>query len=476
MKSDIEQIVMETFSNVQNVEVYEVEAAPGNVIITVTTDLLDPLSQYGLKVDIMAVLAPLRPAGVGYEVILKRFDDGSIITLGRASEIQVFNTAQEVMEAFGAPSEGYANARRVFELDENEEPMLPRTRQNRFQAVAAEITEHIKPLMKRSPSESTRPTAPQLFEQTIVVVEGKPSACPKCSLFAFEPNASGGRVTCRGCPVPAPSFAVESKDNFGLNTRQYRCVECRRDSWVTMELREVNLYCAACGILTLHDLMWKSETLLDRPTKTKRVVGRDIKFTFKDAVVGKITNVSFDEEVAKDPEDVLVTRDWKSTINAMVQRAARTVPVPPELLQPDEELTAETNLVSLFVPKLGLQPFAKYAAEQREKNIKMAPELPPDSRNPLRGTGRTTRGILYAIAKVLCSNKVSILCVVAHTQIYTRDLTIQAFRLYEKLDLQRRIDIRPLMPDDFDPTYDYEDRSRAHVYIDHTYVERAFKL
>lgn len=490
-KSDIVNAIMSSFTNVQDVEVSE---RPGFVTIVVTTDLRNSAEQYNLRVNIMTLLEKMRPMGVGTDVQLKSYDDGSLLIF-REQTVPTRNIEYTYN----------INEREdVFEADFDDDDMPEQVvTLSRFSAVAAEITEAIAPLMK-STSEP-RPTVPRLFEQTIQAAYGKPSACPKCGCFAFEPNASGDRAVCRGCPLPSPSYPIEYADKDKLTTRRYKCSSCNRDSAVTMELREVNLYCSGCGKLSIHSvqvsksrvlrgskaIMTFKDVKIEGFAENVEVVEFDPLDLYKEKVdlntdkitvlpPGKSYDISFEVESAsssddlvealarsvKKPEKGWPTPSWAAAIAQLQQRVAGEFGMPEEALNDSPAL----QLVEMFRVKLGLRPFSAFAEERRNENLVSMDSTQEKDFN--RRTGRTTRRMLLSIAEFMVNADLRMLAVVGATARYTNDLAKEARRMYEQLNLSRKMDIKPLMPSDFDPRFDYTATQRTHVFVDHSYTEK----
>ncbi len=468
-KSEIISVVM-GHAGVLKVDV--VEAEPWMVTIQVTIErYYDDV--FELRSNIMMSLEPCRPAGVGFEVVLKRDGD----------------------------------------------PFVPANALSRFHAVAAEITAHIAPLKKPSPPVVEKVVARQLFAEVIKVdLLGVPSPCPRCQCQAFTPDKNGKQIACRGCPLPSPVFEVETlPDGPGVASREYRCCSCGAKSQVTMAISQINLYCWGCKRLALHDLKTlpnpvklfidtetKKQTLaaiygakdqrvssgayinevlgvpipVEDPSRDPERASRVLKgskaiFKFKDVEVGTVTDIKYVEsEFDADTIDAMELyrdvppgkgysismtvqaedgKDWAQTIEQLQQRAV---------------MSPAAQLMESYREKLGLMPFAAYEKQQREDNFDVgAPRSELDRR-----TGRTTRGLIRAIAEFVVSD-LGFLAVVGHTERYTKELAYMTCRMRDQLDIVRQMEVRPIMPLNFDPRSDYTRLQRAYVYVDHSYEE-----
>ncbi len=511
-KEEIVGAIMSTFPNVQDVEV---GSAMGPMItIVVTTDLVNSAEQYDLRVRIGELLEPMRAAGTGFNILLKRFDDRSMIVFNTASasvaetfagidrsarDVKFYNSADELMKDFPATVAAAAGISSGY--FEDGVIITVATTRNRFDAVAQELVEEVPPLMKPSTPAPVR-VVPQLFQDVITFTNGKPSACPKCGCFAFERNVAGDQALCRGCPLPAPIFATELADNVAVEMRRFKCGRCNKRTSVTMEMKEINLYCGGCGGLTLHEMEWqtkpapaewKNETLGvsvppdESPPKTRVLRGKNAVFTFKnisfqgipvsDTEVVEVGATDFDAFSSPDPEtkyppgkgySIKLTAEsttaWIDVMKLMQPGRPRTKYEPTE-----EELTASpaAGLAEMFRKKLGLRPFREWEEYARKR------KRDRDMRQVdwIRGTGRTTQALLFAIAEYATTPNLRLFCTVGSSMRYSTDLANEAKRLYEGLNLSVQMPIRPLSPDDFDQRYNYG-QERVHVYIDHSYRER----
>lgn len=122
----------------------------------------------------------------------------------------------------------------------------------RFSALAEEMTAHVKPVPKERPDLfNQRLRVPRVFEEVIVVKDGKPSPCPRCRCQAFTPSPDGTRVMCRGCPLPAPTYAMDRGGDVPMYTWRYTC-SCQTKSSISIDLAEANFYCTFCNQLSIH--------------------------------------------------------------------------------------------------------------------------------------------------------------------------------------------------------------------------------
>lgn len=480
-KSEIINVVM-GHAGVLNAEVVE-SVEPGSVTIKVVAEAgYDNDDLYNLRTNIMASLELRRPAGVGFEVVLKRYGD----------------------------------------------PFVTQSALSRFSAVAAEITTHIAPLKKPSPPVVEKVVARQLFPEVVTVdINGTPSPCPRCSCQAFTPDENRKQVACRGCPLPSPMFEIElTPGGPGAKAYDYRCCSCGAKSLVTMQLSQLNLYCWGCKKLTLHDLQTVAKAAIDTDTK-KQMIGalygardketrvndpsasrgagtrvfRGSKATFKFngiEIGGIAEDIEYTESTFNPDAEVpsgndlvdaigyslsFTTKsesgsDWAQTIAKLSEKVSAAYGMTPEQLaekyiaERDAMSTPVAQLMEMFREKLGLMPFAEFEEMQRDENIvREQMDFPTDGRNRERRTGRTTRGLLQAIAQFVVSDK-RFLCVVGVSERYTRDLWKLAVEMVQKINLARRVDIKPIFPNDFDEEFDYGRSQSSIVYVDHSWKER----
>jgi hypothetical protein len=167
---------------------------------------------------------------------------------------------------------------------------------------------------------------------------------------------------------------------------------------------------------------------------------------------------------------------WVEAIEQLQQEIGKSLAVPTDILyakmngDPDPTSSgAAAGLFDLFRVKLGLYPFMEFADRQRTENITRR-QL--KERDWDRRTGRTTRGMLFAIAQFMVSDMREF-AVVAVNERYTKQLANEVRDVYERLNLARRMPIRALMPRDYQYGYDYKPQ-RFQVFVDHSWAEERF--
>ena len=451
-KAEIVSAVMSTFPTIRGVEVREAERFV--VTIVVTVESLAMAEDYDLRMSILERLEPLRPAGLGFEVVIAEWQDRTVDQRAVAAAALAFSGSATWVE-----STLWDQAAEIYRGDK-----VVRTR---FSAIAEELTAHISPAKKPPPPSVFEPksTAVQIFEEVIEVKPGGTlTPCPKCKCLAFEPNSSNTRVICRGCPLPAPAYTLV---NGGLpfDLRTYKCCSCGRDSRITMTMSEVNLYCGGCNLLRLHqavevrkEFTWLDIDMVRQEKKaesiaTQRGWGEIPEAPRSDVADAIIYASSFQQN--PEPRTVVVESPEQTLRNF-----AR-VPI-------DPKEKAVRELVELYRQKLRLRPFAEFQRERRTEN-----ERQLSGRDWNRQTGRTTRGLLYAIAEFVVSD-LRLFALVAHTGMYARDLRNLALGMHMELGIARTLPCRPLSPADFDMSYDYTKSQSTYVYVDHTYRERDY--
>lgn len=389
-------------------------------------------------------------------------------------------------------------------------------KRTRFSAVVEEMTAPIKPVTKPPVGTQAKPTVPQLFETIITVnSNGELQPCPKCSTSAFTPTWVGDtygntfswepkpglmpKLICRGCPLPSPIYAVSDMAAAAIKAEQYRCCTCGWRSKVTLSNRfeQTNLYCSGCARLTLHDLQRPQE-----PTRRVPAPWVDLD-TFKDAAVtvdfmqgaaesdvelkdrmneylntykamspALLTEASF--EMAKvEMIKPLAPGNIEELIDAQVRKVASVYGMPEELLRRDRPVRLRFGLddvarvADTMRERLGLTPFDKYGEGQRLANAVMH-QMRDDDID--RRTGRTTRGLLEALAEVVL-NRAGILFVKGTSSAHDKTLIGAAWGLYSALGLKAMDPLHTVRSTPPSRDYDPQGVDDVVLYTDHHYDE-----
>lgn len=490
---DVLDVEIRTADDDQNIE-------PGTMFIIVTTDLPED-QQIDLRMAISERVSRMIPAGIGLALMFKNRGDAvriiGVTEKGPVREAVFYDNAEDVNRAYAYQPEpvewplAAALAGTISpEVKAEVSSWMQRTR---FDAVADELTADIAPLKKLSVTSETF-KAPRLFEQTIDVKDRTVSPCLKCSNQAFSPVKVGSqeRLVCRGCPPPAPSYVINQLDAWGLSTNKYQCSSCGKVDDVTMLLSEINLHCERCQRLTLH-IDFQTATGFNKKAlwaraqaKTTSFAAAKARITFNGKVMGTASDVTV--EISEEQKNIFknetlgefvpakseskftmtavgeVPKDWVQAIERMNLNVAA------EYGMTFEEQTSSpaAGLIELFRNKLGLKPFREFAAKQVQMN--QGPRG-LKARDWERQTGRTTRGMLFAIAEFMVS-QLRMFCVVGLNERYTKDLANLARDVHAKLNLARDMPVKALLPGDYDPTYDYTKSQSAKVFVDHSYAEK----
>lgn len=322
--------------------------------------------------------------------------------------------------------------------------MTDEKKPNRFSMIAEEMTVGVEPKVIETPG---------------LLVSGDSVTCSRCGLGAFEPAlarlaiantsvAGVPSVVCLGCPDnPWYPLPVGLK----LGTSRYRCGGCGKQSQVTMTLSDVNVHCIGCGKLTLH-----VKQVSPTPSLNKKSV---VDETYENALIN--FGDGSDGASVFDGAAGMTYRSFgrKSGggggegdggwIRAAVAK---------------KRVTSEMAVVDRMREKLGLEDFDAFAARSRDANVNAVLRGDYAGDDVDRRTGRTTRGLLEALARCAMNR---------HAQLWVRGgnpriddyLRNEATTLRLKLELEfpREIkfrvglsDRRRLEPDD------------VRVYVDHT--------
>jgi transcription elongation factor Elf1 len=310
----------------------------------------------------------------------------------------------------------------------------------RFDAIAEEMAEE--------PRMMTPETAN-------VIVGSTKFTCPTCKLDAFEVlekhKDADQVVVCLGCPTN-PSYELSTSDGVAvcIGMRGYRCGRCGHNPLVTATLSEVNLYCRRCAQLTLHarvtttkDCPPQVESAVPKIQPSGRKLTREARAKFDELV--KTYSTSNLEATALYP--LLRTpagRDSKRramNVDATVEAMRRTI---------------------------GLDDFEEFRAKARKRNADLA-VLSGEDLDLKRGSGRTTRGLLAALAACL-ARETEVLWVCGHRSLYDANLRQLCWDLTAQLRLAHPIDVRR-MPGEL-RVIKYGSRSgNHHLYVDHSFYE-----
>jgi phage FluMu protein Com len=229
-------------------------------VVTIRCSMPDPnASRQSLAnrlAEIMNVLQPRRPAGIAFRIELMsvsgmmvgEFDrnDVPLIVSDRIKEGTFVDLSEE---------DPYEENLQVMRLQ------LAQIRsRSRFSAVVEEMSDAVPAVSQPAPSARVeRRTTPQLFEETIRIVDGVIDPCKKCGCSAYTMDfrqIAAVKATCRGCPLPGPIYAVEYANSRSFSSQLpqtlYRCERCSTVTIVTMNLADVNLHCPTCKQLTVH--------------------------------------------------------------------------------------------------------------------------------------------------------------------------------------------------------------------------------
>jgi len=325
-------------------------------------------------------------------------------------------------------------------------------------------------------------------EMTVVedlrpVWNGEAIACPQCGNSAFEPLpptlVSGRpRATCLGCPPPAPVFGLP--EGLKLSTNRYRCGSCGRQSQVTMTLSDVNLHCRGCSRLTLHQRVARpslgdaarraqqaGEVSYSEYARVKvkqsskgwlaELMGEDVAAEPESGLVQELTRQGFLEEGGL--VDVLV-RAGAGEAGQMVENLRRMITLDPAPAQDGEVAAVIENMRRM----LGLDDFAVFEQRVRELNMKASLR----AEDLCRRTGRTTRGILDALAR--CSLlRANTLLVCGVSPRHEKDLRQVALAMRSQLKLGYPAEVKPI-PSGPDAAL------IGQIYVDHSYWDSDRRL
>lgn len=301
---------------------------------------------------------------------------------------------------------------------------------SRFDMIAAEMT-----------------TEPEMtvVEDLRPVWNGEAVTCPQCGNSAFEPLVPSGRVprvACLGCPAPAPTFILA--EGVKLSTNRYRCGRCGNQPQVTMTLSEVNLYCRRCTQLTLHARQVDGDAARRARTESVQRVR-----------LPSLGELEGEGEGDAEPKTGGLTREL-SRQGFFEDSASAPLPRDPTVAM----------VVAMVMEKmratLGLFDFTAFAEGARKANV----EANLRAEDLGRRTGRTTRGLLEALAR--CSLKQArVLFVCGLSPTHEKELRYTVAELRDRLKLDYPTKIQS-MPSDPNPAI-FDARIGLQVYVDHSY-------
>jgi hypothetical protein len=313
----------------------------------------------------------------------------------------------------------------------------PRTR---FDAIAEEMLEE------------PRMTVP---EEANVVVDEKAFVCPACCLGAFEHLTRAFNkvmMACLGCPTN-PVYELDR--DAEVKTNRYRCGRCGNEPLVTMTLSEVNLYCRRCAQLTLHTRQADPVRSTRGATKNYDLLDAPRELSYSSATGWKIVRPRL-TEAARARLDAVVA--------GVIANEARSTPVGRIRRSMSVDAMVEAMRVTL-----GLDDFEEFRAKARKRNADLA-VLSGEDLDLKRGSGRTTRGILRALAACF-AQEVEVLWVCGHRPLYDDDLRRLCADLRDRLRLAHPVEVRRMPSDLSIISIIRWSPGGHHVYVDHSFYE-----
>jgi hypothetical protein len=292
----------------------------------------------------------------------------------------------------------------------------------RFSAVIEELTGPTEPATKVE-LKAAVPEFAITFPYVVKVRDGVPSTCPKCDCAVYTPlidlrRSQGGiAVMCRACPLPPPVYQVELETwtalAVNIKTNPYRCGQCNKNSMVSIAVDRVNLYCEQCRTLTIHgavtsfplkaqvdDAKTFAELLGFRPS-TRDVDtstffrGNDSDDELRERVNARLLELRLGMVTATESRNL---SEWNN-FDARPSRRSE------DRFSFSESIGRRTSwqdrirvLADRFYDILDLLPAEKWAINTRLENVYKFNAKP---RDVVRRTGRTTRGLLEALAEVV---------------------------------------------------------------------------
>lgn len=323
------------------------------------------------------------------------------------------------------------------------------SKRSRFSAIVEEMTGAVVPAPKQRPGQPEALRVPRVFEEVVKVALGRVDSCPKCRCVAFTLSADGTSATCRACPLPAPTYRVQWLDGAVITMSPYKCERCYQDVMLTSTVDRINVYCSPCERLSLFMLS------LTEPSRVKPKVDWN-------GLLERVKNIkwvpTYEREI---PEAYFRQRpETDAELRARVEQLSMVSLV---TVFEDSKTNVRLETVEQLRNVAGLLPFGYYASLITERNRENG--LRPS--DEIRRTGRTTKGILYALADVV-TRGARTLAVRSTTERHEKELIRYAWDLYTKCGLAAA---KPLMTIKSYPTNPTTLTRDAVIYMDHVYFD-----
>lgn len=277
---------------------------------------------------------------------------------------------------------------------------------------------------------------------------GEAAACPRCKLGAFElvPTISNQvRILCLGCPPPAPTYYLP--EGTEVRVDPYRCCRCGNRARITMTLSEVNLHCRACKQLTLHTRQNPAPT--PKMPKSSAVAS----WILSRELIPKLEDSLFKWDDFDKPSGL-------QSIDARFENTTLGIPYQPETKSRDVDKIVERMRVALK-----LENFFDFAQRRRRQNAELVVQGAYDGNDIARGTGRTTQGILKAIAECYILQKEGLII-----QAGSASAEGHNYRVVQEIIDRLRIKYPVWVKKRSD--FGFRNPIDAVTYVDHTYNER----
>lgn len=210
---------------------------------------------------------------------------------------------------------------------------------------------------------------------SLVVTGPSAVSCPLCGCSAFERRPNSESVVCRGCPPPTPPATAASysiPEGVALDAAEYVCGSCYCVSVVTILLDRVNLHCPVCFGLRLHARRYGTRDVRTVLRRTRWNLGTTETSFRQLAPMTKIPPATFKFKFSYLLDTMTDASQPPFDKNACVDQIRRAT---------------------------GLDDFNEYARKQILQNM----ERSLREQDLARGSGRTTKGIVEAIA--LCQER-----------------------------------------------------------------------
>lgn len=276
----------------------------------------------------------------------------------------------------------------------------------RFAMIAMELT-----------TEISLPPMPEVADPNALIVDADGIRCPRCNLRALMPMTTmwsvaesaqiGGAysMVCLGCP-DNPVF--DTPADVVAFTDAYECEKCGVTPQVTMTMPDLNLYCVRCKSLTPHTRC---------SVKEARRSGRDQASYFEGLRSTIKTMMASSPRLPEwDTLELAVQTGWFNNIrerSAPIDSEPTMRDAPPR--QPSREVAPKrwvfvankiwdscpddypplVKLTEAIMSVLGLKDWDQHAAAVQRVNVMYRRK----QGGSLRGTGRSTRGIVNLLAR-----------------------------------------------------------------------------